>query len=186
MSNVSNPYTNPYAPPRAPAGGPPPAWDPNSGAPLGRVDGKALVLPNGATLPPLCTKCAAHSGLRQRNVKFSFVPPWARILGPLIQLIVMKKSRFDVPLCEPCNAQWKKWNLFAWLAILPGALVLAISTAMDSPGPLAAVAFLLMFAMIVAVLVLRRRRIVFASKIDKTHTWLTGIHADAMRVAAGS
>ncbi len=183
MSNSPNRFVaNPYAPPQAPAGGP--QWDPHGSA-VGRLDGNALVLPNGAALPSVCSKCATGAGLRPRNVKFSFVPAWARFFGPLIQVIVMKKSRFDVPLCEPCNAEWKKWNLFAWLAILPGLGLLGTSALLEDPGILATVSFVVMLVALVTVLVLRKRRVVVATKIDKTHTWMTGLHDEMKRLAVG-
>jgi hypothetical protein len=185
MSNAPNQY-NPYAPPQTALGAPqPPGWNPNGGAPLGRIDGKAVVLPNGAPLPAICLKCAANSGLQARKVNFSFVPTWARFFGPLIQVIVMKKSKFELPLCQPCTAQWKRWNLFAWLAAIPGMLLAAIGAAMSDGGLVIAIGVVAMLIPLVTVLVLRKRHVVIASKIDKTHTWLTGLHAEAMRATAG-
>lgn len=180
MSN--GPYANPYAPPRA-ASGPSPAWDPHGGTP-GRIEGDALVMPNGAPLPPVCLKCAARGPLESRHAKFSFVPPWARILGPLIQLIVMKRSKFDLPLCAPCNSRWRTWTLYSALSMLPGFAFIGIGMATDVSA-LYVVGFVVLLAALVTVLLIRKRHIVFPSKIDKTHTWLKGAHPEAMRAAAG-
>ena len=163
----------------------------------GRVLGRTLLLPNGAPLPPVCFKCGAHANLRPRNVTFRYVPLWSRVIlviSPLIGLIVLafatKRSRFDLPLCVGCTAQWSKWTLFAWLTF-PAAVVLfgvgtAAAVALDGPGGAAVMGFAGLQVdrrRSAHVLLLRRRNVVLSSKIDKTHTWLTNVHPEAMRAA---
>jgi hypothetical protein len=165
-------------------------------APLGaRVEGNAVVVANGGAFPPVCLKCATTQGLEWRDQRYTYVPPWARLFGALIQVFVMKRSRFQVPVCQPCHQRWKKANLLLWLAIL-GGVVLVIFAAVgagmaddDTGGVIAAVfgilAFLVFFGGIIAYAIVRQKRAVSATRIDNQFTWLTGIHANAIQAIVG-
>ncbi len=160
---------------------------PYGGLGSARVEGAALVVANGSPLPDACVKCASKQQLESRHQKFSYVPPWARLFGPLIQLMVMKKSVFVLPICAPCLGLWKKWNLRAFLSVLPGIALVVIGAAVgdDVGGILAIVGGLACLAGLFTALLLRVRHIVAATRVDKTHTWLTRLHPEVMRAATG-
>jgi hypothetical protein len=174
------PYAqNPYAAPQAAAGAPA-AYGPVPG----RVEGTTLVLTNGATLPDVCVKCGVTHGIERRHQKFAFVPMWARFFGPLIQRMFMKQSEFYLPICGACNAQWKKWNWFAGLSWVPGFLFFMLGSAIGDSvgGALASLGFLGMFVALIVTLFLRSRKVVAATKIDASHSWLDKIHPTALQL----
>ena len=175
------PYaSNPYAAPQAPVAG----YGAPQGQPMAHVDGVSVVVANGSGMPPVCLKCGNAQGIQWRDANFRYVPPWARFFGWLIQALVVKKSRFSLPLCTPCNATWKKWTIILALSWIPGLLVLFLGLGLGSidDGLGAAVTMVGLLVMVVGLVVaavLRNRRTIWAGKIDKTHTWLRGVHAVA-------
>jgi len=183
-----NPYgQNPYAAPQAPVM---PAGFLAHGAVQARIEGASLVVPNGGQFPPVCLKCANNQAIEWRAQKYTYIPPWARFFGWLIQMMVAKRSQFNLPLCQPCNGTWKKWNLIAGLSWLPTLLLLFIGialTAADSDAGAIVILFSMVALLVVLIttLVMRNKHIVTAFKIDKTHSWLRGIHLNAMNVIAG-
>jgi hypothetical protein len=179
------PGPNPYAAPQAPAMNAGYAQAPYAASPAVRVEGPLLVAANGAGLPAMCLKCGGppHQWKAQ---KYMYVPAWARMMGWLGVLIFSKKASFQLPLCNDHRAEWKKWNLIAWLAIVPPFLLWIIAMAaigMDSDaGPILFFAGLLMLlADLITVVMLRNKKIVTASKIDKTHAWLKGVHPTVLQ-----
>jgi hypothetical protein len=191
-----NPYgqpppVNPYAAPQAPIMPTGYGATPMSA----RVEGKALVVANGSAFPPLCLKCGTPQGLEWRDQKYTYVPPWARLFGALIQVFVMKRSRSKVPVCQPCNQQWKKANLLLWLAILGGVVlwifagVGAGAAGEEAGGTIGVVfgvlGFVVFFGGIIAFAIVRQKRVVSATRIDKQFTWLTGIHGNAIQAIVG-
>ncbi len=180
-----NPYApqNPYAAPQAPVM--PAGYAPGQAA--ARIEGLLLVVANGAQLPPVCLRCAATHPIEWRDQKFMYVPPWARLLGALIQLLVAKRSRFNLPLCHSCNAQWKKWNLFLGLSWLPGLLLIllgAVCTGAGVDGAAAAlyvIGSLVFLGALITAIVIRSRKMIMATKIDKTYTWLRGVALPAQQ-----
>jgi hypothetical protein len=192
-----NPYApqqpgqNPYAPPQAPI------------APAGygqvpmsaRIEGNVLVVPNGAPFPHVCLKCATTQALEWRDQKYSYVPPWARLFGALIQVFVMKRSRFQLPICQSCHRVWKKWNLMMWLVIAPTlfvwflAVVAAVAISGDTgasvAGILGAIGGLVFVVGLIVVAIFRKKWVVSAIRIDKQFSWLSGVHAHALAVVAG-
>lgn len=158
-----------------------------------RVEGQTLVAANGMQLPPVCFKCGQSQGIVWRDQKYQYVPPWAwYFLGWLGVLVFGKRSRFDLPVCPPCNAAWKKATLLFALSWLPGLLLVFVGTgvwsAMDD-GTVGGIVSLLGFVAMVAGLVvfgiMRLKKVVRSVKIDKTHTWLRGVHPAALQAAAG-
>jgi hypothetical protein len=175
---------NPYAPPQAatlPVG--------SVATAAARIEGPALVVTNQATFPPVCLKCGGVNAIEWRDQKFMYVPPWARFLGGLLQMAFAKRSRFQLPVCPPCHRQWKKWNWVMWLWI-PG-LVVAVAgaslTGSDSGNLGPAVLFGGMVLAgaglvgLIAAMATRGKRVVYVTKIDKTHSWLRGVHETAMQ-----
>lgn len=178
-----NPY-NPYAPPQA-YPQQPMMQQPMMQQPIDvRVEGAALVVPNGAPLPDVCLKCGTRHGIERRRQRFVFIPMWARFFGPLLMAIFQKRSEFQLPLCHACHAQWKKWNLIAGVSWLPGFLIVILGIAVgdDVGGAIAGLGFLPMLVVPIVMLILRLKRIVAVSKIDGTHSWLTKIHGGALQV----
>jgi hypothetical protein len=160
--------------------------------PLARIEGDALVVPNGAALPPVCVKCGARHGLGHRSTRFKFVPTWARFFGPLVQLIARKTSYFELPICNTCNSRWRKWNAFVWLSWVPTVLLLgvtagvsAVDTEGTATGAVGALALVVLPVVWIVAMVLRRGARVGVRRIDATHSWLVRVHADAMRTTCG-
>jgi hypothetical protein len=163
------------------------------GATLARVEGDLLVVANGGQFPPVCVRCGDGQPIEWRDQRFAYVPPWARFLGVLVQAMVVKRSRFNLPVCSACNREWKKWNLILALSWIPGALFFVVATALTAMDfvpdarPAAEEAATLFFVLGLVVFlgllftaaILRQRRVVQASKIDKTYTWLKGVALQA-------
>jgi hypothetical protein len=162
--------------------------------PMGaRIEGNTLVVANGMTFPPVCMKCGNTQGIEWHNQKFVFTPFWAwYVLGWIGYLIFTKRSRFAIPVCQPCHSQWKKWNLFLALSFLPlvllGALSAAIASSVDDSGAIAGITFtvgiLAFIVALVVVAILRAKKAVLARKIDASFTWLRGIHPSVMQMIA--
>jgi hypothetical protein len=190
-----NPYVpsqNPYAAPQAPVM--PAGYAP--GPTLAHIEGQLLVVANGAQLPPVCLCCGATQPIEWRDQKFMYVPVWARFFGALIQVLVAKRSRFNLPLCAACNGEWRKWNIISALSWIPGLLLIFVGVACASAdldslgGVLGVVGCLVLLVGLLTALILRRRRLIRATKIDKTHTWLRGVALSAQHgivsVSAGA
>jgi hypothetical protein len=186
------PAQNPYAPPQAPVM---PAGY-GGGVPMSaRVEGTTLVVPNGAPFPPVCLKCSTTQAIEWRDQKFSYVPPWARFFGALIQLFVMKRSRFQLPVCQSCHREWKKWNLFLWLAVLPPIFICVlagvVATAVGGDAGASAATVLIVIGILafiaglIVVAIFRKKKIVMATRIDKQFSWLLGVHANTIPAIVG-
>ncbi len=176
------PAANPYAAPQAPIGAP--AYGPGAVGGHGvsaYVDGKAQVAANGSTLPAMCMKCGQQP-THWRQQAYQYTPPWAFfVLGWIGLLIFSKRSSFQVPLCEEHRATWKTWNLIAGVSWIPGVLFWILGAMVaDSDGGIGAalllVGTLLFFVGLFTALILRSRKIVTATRIDKVQTWLRGVH----------
>jgi hypothetical protein len=178
------PGHNPYAPPQAPVAnagyGPGPY-----GPPSARVEGKLLVAANGSPLPAMCLKCGGQP-THWRPQNYRYTPPWAMFMGWIGLLIFSKKSNFQVPLCEQHRASWKKWNLIAGLSCLPGVLLCVLGLALtgessDAGAGLFIVGLLSFLVGLIGTLIVRSRMIVMPTKIDKTHSWLRGVHPTVLQ-----
>ena len=108
---------NPYAPPN-PYGAPQAVPYGQMGAPGGPYaawpDGEDLAIQKEAPLPAVCMKCGSMDAPHRRNQQFVFSPPWvivvvviSPLIGAIIMLLVQKKGRLHVPLCNQCHARWK-------------------------------------------------------------------------------
>ncbi len=146
------------------------------------MDGDALVVPNGAAFTQVCLKCGTTRALENRHQKYMYVPMWARFFGPLIQLIFRKTSEFYLPVCNACNATWKKWNVIAGVSSIPGLLIMLMGLAIgdDDGGMIALVGAGVLLVALVIALVMRLKYVVGARKIDQDRTWLTRIHPTAL------
>jgi hypothetical protein len=188
---------NPYAPPGASPYAVP-AYPPGTGA-VGWVDGERIVLPNGAPLPAVCLKCGSYHQITFKRQKFVWQPQWviaivaaSWLIGLVVMLALQKRSEFHLPLCPTCFAKWKRANLIAvlvGLAIIPVGILAAVLGAVlddsDVVGAMLALGFVGWLIALIVVLFVRSKATVVPRKIDRTHTWLGGVHANAMRVLAG-
>lgn len=176
-----NPAMNPYAPPQAQYA--PYAAQPGAGQQVNaHVEGKLLVAANGSALPAMCLKCGNHP-TTWRAQKYQYTPPMAIFfLGWLGILIFNKKSQFQVPLCEQHRADWKKWNVIAGLSWVPGVLFWILGGAIggDVGAIMLLVGTLVFFVGLIGALIVRSFKIVMPSKIDKTHSWLRGVHPNVL------
>jgi hypothetical protein len=181
------PQQNPYAAPQA-------QMMPASGygqSPMGaRMEGQTLVAANGSTFPPVCVKCGTVQGIEWRNQKFVFTPFWAwYFMGWIGYLIFTKRSRFAIPVCQPCHSQWKKWNLFLGLSFVPLILFwvigFAVAAAVDDGAGIAGIMFtvgiLAFIAFFIVAIILRNKKAVSARRIDATYSWLVGVHPTALQ-----
>ena len=180
------PGHNPYAPPQAPVGNA--AYGPGAYGPPSRVEGKLLVAANGSPLPAMCMKCGAHP-THWRAQNYRYTPPWAMFIGWLGMLIFSKRSTFQIPLCETHRVVWKKWNLISLLSCFPGVLVgviglIATSSDSDAGALIFFFGIVLFFIGLMVTLIIRSKKIVFPSKIDKTHSWLRGVHPTVLQYVA--
>jgi hypothetical protein len=176
---------NPYAPPQAQVA--PYAAAAPQGVISARVEGKILVAENGSQLPAMCMKCGSHP-THWRAQKYQYTPPMAIFfLGWLGILIFNKKSAFQVPLCEQHKAEWKKWNVIAGVSWIPGVLLWILGGAVG--GDVGAIMLLLgtvvFFVGLLGALIVRSRMIVMPTKIDKTHSWLRGVHPTVLAAVSG-
>jgi hypothetical protein len=180
-----NPYApqNPYAAPQAPVmpAGYAPGFSP------ARVEGNVLVIANGSQFPAVCLKCGTTHAISWRDQKFRYVPRWALLFAFWIQMLVAKNSRFYLPLCQACNGQWKKWNIIAGVSWLPGAGlwllggILSAAGADDASGVVFLLGTVVLLVGLITALILRGKKIILPTKIDKTHSWLRGVHPTALQ-----
>lgn len=70
-----------------------------------------VVIPKAETtqydLPPVCVVTGATEGVVFKEVKFTYVPPWARIFGWLIQALVMKRHTAELPFTDQAYRSWR-------------------------------------------------------------------------------
>jgi hypothetical protein len=185
-----NPAMNPYAPPQAPYAAPYAGPPGTPGAISARVEGKLLVAENGSALPAMCLKCGGQP-THWRAQRYQYTPPMAIFfLGWLGILIFNKKSNFQVPLCEQHRADWRKWNVIAGLSWIPGVLFWILGAALADQGAIGGVLLLLgtifFFVGLIGALIVRSRIIVMPTKIDKTHSWLRGVHANVLAAVSSA
>jgi hypothetical protein len=125
-----------------------------------------------------------------RAQRYQYTPPAAVFfLGWLGILIFNKKSSFQVPLCEAHRVEWKKWNLLAGLSWIPGVLLLIAGGAVgtvsaDAAAVLALLGAVVLFVGLIGALILRSRKIVMPTRIDKTHSWLRGVSPVVLQAVA--
>jgi hypothetical protein len=95
-------------------------------------------------LPDLCMRCTSTATATVAR-RFSWHPPWVGVLilagllpYAIVALVLTKKVKFPVPLCEAHKGHWKSrawatWGSAAGLALL-GVGLIATLIALDQPG----------------------------------------------------
>jgi hypothetical protein len=175
-----NPYgapPNPYAPPSpygAPAAVPYGAYGP---APFQAwPDGPDLAVQKEAPLPGVCVKCGSHDAPNRRNQQFVWTPPWvfiffllSPIIGAIIAVIVQKKGRLLLPLCNDCSARWKQGMLFLGLSIvwLILGLIVGIAIAANDLPEVGVPLIISGFGALIAVAIVNRGRFLRVRKVDE-------------------
>jgi hypothetical protein len=88
-------------------------------------DGKVLVVPAGASLPPMCVKCGEPVPGQFLTKNFRWHPPWIYLLiliGILIYVIValvmQKSARISVPFCAAHRSWRANMNIIAAVLLL--------------------------------------------------------------------
>lgn len=148
--------------------------NPSPGGPyVAIVDRGKFVVPRGATLPSLCVKCGRVPSQPWLKKTFSwhsralllllFLGLWPYVI---VALIVQKKIKLAVPLCDVCKASRKKRLRIGTVLLLtcipiPGAIIYSA----NDVGMATLYAILLGVVMLVAGLMLT----LFESPLQPTH-----------------
>jgi hypothetical protein len=154
-----------------------------------QVQGKLLVAPNGAPLPPMCLKCGGQPTV-WRPVRYQYTPPLALyFLGWLGIVLFTKRSSFQIPLCEQHRATWVKWNWFAGLSWLPGLFLCVLGGGVsavsdDLGGVMIVLGTITLLVGLIVGLVVRSFKIVMTTKIDATQSWLRGVHPSVLQAVS--
>src|SRR5262249_743652 len=102
-------------------------------------EGRVLVVPTGATLPPSCVKCGTPLSVRFVSRKFRWHAPWVYVLilvallvYVIVALIVQKSARVAGPFCEQ-HRVWRRGMyvtgtilLLGWIPIDFGLAALGV------------------------------------------------------------
>lgn len=98
-------------------------------------DGKILVVPTGASLPPMCVKCGQPVSGQYLNKNFSWHPSWVYLLiliGLLfyiiLALVLRKTARVAIPFCHEHRSRRTNMYIIATvllIAWIPEWIVLA-------------------------------------------------------------
>ena len=151
-------------------------------------DGKLLVMRKGAELPYRCIKTNGPADVWQKRTLI-WSPWWVvvlilfnQLIGLLAYLLVRKRAKIRIGLCEARRAArvkaiWAAW-LLPFLGVgLMGAGVVAVNNDPNTP---------LVFLMLVGLLMLLAGLIITltlpggvkAQRISETHIWIKGVHPD--------
>jgi len=185
------------APPNAPSYGAPPygapprpqpfAPMPFYGAPFPQEpgvwqDGLALITSKAIILPDRCVKCnAPANGYRlKRNLSwhdplFYLIVLASPLIYVIVAMIVRKRARVDIGLCES-HKQNRSIALFvAWFLFLAGVAAIVLAFASES-GMIGLVGILLVIA--AAIYGSLGPRMIYASKIDERFAWIKGVNRE--------
>jgi hypothetical protein len=188
---------NPYAPPQAPYGAYP-GGPSDYGAPPPRVEGDRVTVGKTYAFPPMCVKCGTTGQLRGRAQAFAWFPAWTYfllLLGVLpliiVQMILTKRARFNLPICAPCNSRWTTARVLRSMAILVpilgGVTLMFVGIANDSSA-VTIVGVLTFFPGVLVVfpveLLLLRRASLRAVFIDDRAATLKGVAPPVLEVMA--
>jgi uncharacterized membrane protein len=178
---------NPYAPPQQVQ--PVAAYGYGvAGGYLAWPEGSDLAIQKDAALPSVCVKCGNGHAPQRRNQQFVWTPPWVFILflvspiiAAIVAMIVQKKGRLQLPLCDECHSRWKTGVLMVALGVVGfifGLIAGIIIAANDWPeiGVPLLVGSIVVF---VVALVVGNKRFLRASKVDERMITVRGIHQNA-------
>jgi len=154
------------------------------GAPLAAVganvwrSGAALVTLSGAALPVRCAKCAGPVTGRHIPRNLYWHQPWVYVLifvslpvYIIVSLIVRKKAKLAIPICEEHRTKRYVAILVSWLLTVLG-LVGFVAAIVRESGVWLCVGLALVLAGII--LGLAKGTLVTAKKIDGDYVWVSG------------
>lgn len=157
-------------------------------------DFDALVMPKFGQLANVCTKCSNPQVAAYPRKGFSFTPPWVWIaffvsplIGAILSAVVRKSAALNIPLCQQCDAEWKKGNRNLALSFGIGVVMFLVGVGLcaadleDAGAPIIGFAFLaLLIAPIIVQFAYRRRRTLWTRRIDDRSVWIMGMHPAAI------
>lgn len=153
-------------------------------------DGPNVSIQKDAPLPAVCVKCGGGPANQRKNQQFVWTPPWvfiiffvSPIIGAIVAMVVQKKGRLQLPLCDNCLARWKQGTLMIvggvlfLLAALIGGIAIAANDLPEVGVPL----IILSFVVFIVSLVVASKRFLRASKVDERMITVRGIHPAAVQ-----
>jgi hypothetical protein len=174
---------NPYAPSRASLS--------QDRAPSGRLSPgvtawryrKILVMVPGSTLPDRCVKCnePADEPTKDRKVYWHH-PGWYAfiliniIIYAIVGTIVRKRAVVAPGLCVAHKKRRRLALTLGWGGFGLGLVAIFAGAALPEPGVLLAIGILLLLSAVLTSIIMGR--IVYASRIDKSHVRLKGCGAE--------
>lgn len=144
-------------------------------------------------LPDVCMRCGEPSTVRPVQ-RFSWMPPWARFVPPLIGVWFIKRQRVATPLCDQHKNYWRLARLVTYgglglvvLLFFAGLVMLGVDadTTVNGAAPVLSLAILasagiLFIVWLIVVFVTAFTRISAAEITDDTIT-LKNVHSDFRR-----
>jgi hypothetical protein len=144
-------------------------------------------------LPDICMRCGEPSTVRPTK-SFSWMPPWARFVPPIVGIWFIKRRRAPIPLCDQHKHHWTlRYAVgFGGVVVLLGLLAagLTLLALSDSRPPNRVLEYLailtltfdglLFIAWLVTMIVLLVTMISAVEITDETIT-LKNVHADFRR-----
>lgn len=160
---------NPYAAPSAPL----------EDLSIDRVwrDGKVLVAPRTADLPPRCVKCGQPAETMKKRTFFWHHPALYllllcyMILYLIVALIVRKRATLTVGLCSKHAAKRRNGILLGWGGALAGIVLAILGGGQDSCGVMIAGAVLFLGTIIAGMFM---ARIMYAQHMDSVYARMKG------------
>ncbi len=142
-----------------------------------RLDGRKVLAPLNATLPPRCVKCGEDATI-MLDKKLTYSPAWAFLVGgAIVSLAMQKKTTVKYGLCDRHRTRRKYGLIAAWgggiLTVL--LLIAGIAVAQASPD-LSMVLMGLCIPLLLLTLLVSglMTRTISASKIDNQWVWISG------------
>jgi hypothetical protein len=185
---------NPYAPPQQ--GPQPMAYGYGvTGGYAAWPDGQNVAIQKDAPLPPVCVKCGAAPVNQRRNQQFVWTPPWvfiiffvSPIIGAIVAMVVQKKGRLQLPLCDNDFARWKQGTLMivGGILLLLVGLIGGIAIAANDLPELGIPVLISSLVGFVVALVLANKRFLRAAKVDDRMITVRGIHPAAVQAILGA
>lgn len=185
---------NPYAPPQQ--GPQPMAYGYGvAGGYAAWPDGQNVSIQKDAPLPAVCVKCGGGPANQRRNHQFVWTPPWvfiiffvSPIIGAVVAMVVQKKGRLQLPLCDLDLARWKQGTLMivGGILLLLFGLIGGIAIAANDVPELGIPLVIVSFVGFIVALVVANKRFLRAAKVDERMITVRGMHPAAVQAILGA
>ncbi len=147
-----------------------------------------LVFARDALLPEACVKCGTQQQIGRRRKKYLFVPWYGRLFGLVGHLMTRRVADVDLPICQACDARFKRAKQAMWIAsAVPvlGVALLFLGVALDF-GPLVGGGFFLFIGgwlvpLLVYAAFAMKRMMPIVTNIDEREIRLARVHPDAIQ-----